>query len=257
MVLSRHRGRVALASIGRLEMKKSILLACLSVIVCVLALQTPALGDTLSLGTSGNAANWSITGAGATGSPAYQVSTNGAGEISLTSNGLESGTFVSGGSLASFNGFWYADEDFSLPSNASNVTLGFNSLYGNDRTVLELNGIILGDADYDGTTGSGVFSFLPGPPDVSYTFTGTHSGTTASGFIFGGVNDLRLVVNNTGLTPSTTTPTATFQTSGDATDAYLNATLTYTVPEPSTFGLLGVGAISLIAYSWGRKRWTV
>ena len=99
--------------------------------------------------------------------------------------------------MGNFDGFWYADEYFSLPSNASNVTFSFNSLWGNDRTVLELNGTILGDGSYYGDTGTGVMSFPPGPPNVAYTFTGTTSGTVTSGFVLGGVNDLRLVVNNT------------------------------------------------------------
>jgi len=37
-----------------------------------------------------------------------------------------------------------------------------------------------------------------------------------------------------------------------------NATLTSTlVPEPSTLVLLGIGAVSLLAYAWRRRKWTV
>ena len=49
--------------------------------------------------------------------------------------------------------------------------------------------------------------FPPGPPDVSYTITGTTSGLISSGFIVGGSNTLRLIVNNTGQT-SISAPTA-------------------------------------------------
>jgi hypothetical protein len=234
-------------------MKKLRLLACIFTLACILS---SGLGYAdpiqLNLGTPGNAGNWNITGAGATGSPAFQVAANGAGEISPTSNGFKDGTFVSGGSLAQFNGFWYADETFSLPSDASNVVLSFDSLYGNDRTVLELNGTIIGNVDHLGATGTGVMAFPPGPPDVSYTFTGTESGEVTSGFVLGGVNDLRLIVNNTGQVPITA-PTATFQNSGDATDANVNATLSYTVPEPSTLALLGAGGIGLLAFAWRRR----
>src|SRR5437868_7119608 len=102
----------------------------------------------ITLGTTGNAANWLITGAGATAVPAFQTSANHPGEISPTSNAFGSGSFLSGGSPGAFNGFWFADQTFLLPGNAFGVTLTFNSLYGNDRVVLELNGTIIGNADH-------------------------------------------------------------------------------------------------------------
>ena len=145
----------------------------------------------INLGTPANAAAWSVTGAGAAGSPAFQVSANGAGEISLTSNAASTGTFVSGGTLASFNGFWYADQTFSVPAGSTGVSLSFDTLFANDRAVLELNGVIIGDVDHLGATGAGKFSFLPGPPDVAYTITGTTSDVVTSGFVIGGLNTLR------------------------------------------------------------------
>src|ERR1035441_9341912 len=107
-----------------------------------------AAGATITVGTSNNASSWLITGAGATAAPAFQTSTNHSGEISLTSNAVRSGSFVSGGSLAAFNGFWFADLTFILPPNAEGTTLNFKSLYGNDRVVLQLNGINIGNATY-------------------------------------------------------------------------------------------------------------
>jgi hypothetical protein len=201
-----------------------------AVLVSVLNLPTDsALAAAIFLGTTGNAAQWLITGAGATAAPAFQTAANHTGEISITGNGFRTGTFVSGGTLAAFNGFWFADATFTLPPNASDVALTFDSLYGNDRVVLQLNGAIIGNADHLGATGPGLMSFPPGPPDVPYTFTGTTSGTITSGFL-SGVNTLRMIINNTGVGPISA-PTATFANPEDATDAFLNATVTYNVPD--------------------------
>lgn len=208
-------------------------------------------GATVNLGTSGNAANWRVTGAGATAVVPFQTSANHAGEISLTSNALKGGTFVTGGSLASFNGFWYADIPFSLPANAVNVSLSFDSFYGNDRAVLQLNGVNIGNMDHLDATGNGVMSFPPGPPDVPFTITGVTSGTATSGFILGGSNTLRMIINNTGVT-SISAPTATFASTGDATDAFVNATVTYDVPEPGMVGTALVGGMGALAC--GRRR---
>ncbi|MGB8170002.1 MAG: PEP-CTERM sorting domain-containing protein, partial [Chthoniobacteraceae bacterium] len=62
-----------------------------------------------------------------------------------------------------------------------------------------------------------------------------------TGFVTG-LNTLRLIANNTGVTPITA-PTATFASpSGDATTALVNASVTYNVPEPSSAVLLLTGA---------------
>jgi hypothetical protein len=194
----------------------------------------------IDLGTDGNASNWLITGGGAADAPAMQRYD----EISLTSDAHNDGTFVNGASLAAFNGFWYADETFTIPTGATNVVLNFSGLQGDDRVVLELNGNILGDFFLNGafanppTTGSGEMSFPPGPPDVAYTFTGTTSGTTSTGFNIGGDNDLRLIVNNTHGS-DLSAGTKTFQGSGDATDATVVASINYdVVPEPASVAIL-------------------
>jgi hypothetical protein len=226
-------------------MRKWVGLA-LSCALCLVVPRGAGAAVQVDLGTAANAAAWSVTGAGAAGSPAFAVSANGAGEISLTSNASKTGTFVAGGSLANFNGFWYADETFALPANATGVSLSFDSLFGNDRAVLQLNGVTIGNVDHLGATGSAVMSFPPGPPDVAYTITGTTSGVINSGFVLGGSNTLRIIVNNTGVVPITA-PTATFGGTGDVTDAHLNATLTYNVPEPSALGLLALGSTLCLA----------
>lgn len=193
-----------------------------------------AFAEVIDLGTAGNAPDWKITGAGAVSATSFQTNVNRTGAISLTSNAVRTGTIVPGGNLAAFNGFWYADRTFSLPQNASSISLSFLDLYGNDRAVLLLNGTIIGDVDHLGATGNGVMSFPPGPPDVPYTFTGKSSGTVTSGFK-PGINTLRLIVNNTGVVPITA-PTATFASAtGDGTTAFLRATLSYNTSGPSAF----------------------
>ena len=69
----------------------------------------------------------------AVGVPAFQVGSG----ISLTSNGFRTGTIIAGGSLDTFDGFWYADLSFNLPSNATNVALTFSGFFGDDRAVLQ------------------------------------------------------------------------------------------------------------------------
>ena len=64
------------------------------------------------------------------------------------------------------------------------------------------------------------------------------------------MNDLRLIVNNTGSNNLTSSP-VNLQGSGDGTSAGLDATLTYTVPEPSSFALLSVAAFVFVA--WKRR----
>jgi hypothetical protein len=176
------------------------------------------------VGTAGNAANWKITGAGATDATAFQVSDG----ISLTSNNFRTGTFVTGGSLAAFNGLWWADLQFFLPADATNVTLTFSGLAGDDREVLELNGTIIGNSGIF-APGLGMMSFPPGPPvDAPFDFTDITSGTITLGFLPGQMNTLRGVVNNTfsGIHGST----KTFQTDADGTIVGVAATLTYDTP---------------------------
>jgi len=215
-------------------------------VVLSLAPASATLAATLDVGTA-SAGNWLITGAGAVAAPSYNPSDL-PGTISITSNGNSTGTFVSGASLADFNGFWYADSLFTIPSNATGVTLSFSRLLADDRVVLQLNGTDIGDylLSTGGVGGPGVMSFPPGPPDVSFTFTDQASAIITSGFLLGGVNDLRLVINNTGAA-SPSTPTRTFQSTGDFTYAQLSGTITYSVPEPATLSLLAVTALTVLS----------
>jgi hypothetical protein len=109
----------------------------------------------LYIGTVNNGAAWTVTLEGPSGDvtgTAFQSPDN--SNISFSSDDKEDGTFVAGADAAAFDGAWYADLDFFLPANATNVTLSFNNLTVDDRVVLELNGVIIGDAGFGGTTDS-------------------------------------------------------------------------------------------------------
>jgi len=200
---------------------------------------------TVNLGTAGNAAQWLMTAAGASAAPAFQDG----GSISITSNGLLSGTFVAGGSLASFNGFWLADNTFSIPAGATGVSLSFSGLNADDRAVLQLNGATVGNVGISGgtglpTPGPGLMRFTESGADSAFTFTSTQSGTLTFGFNIGGTNTLRLIVNNTGA--GLAASTHTFLTGTDNCNASVTATLTYT-PGAATVPAVSTGVLLALA----------
>jgi hypothetical protein len=206
-------------------------------VVAVLGTASLAFGQTtIELGTAGNASQFLITGAGASGATAYQEGNS----ISLTSTADRSGTFVTGGSLASFNGLWYADETFTIPAGATGVTFTYSGLAGDDRVALLLNGTTLSSVGVSGATGICTFLF-PSGPVANYSLSGVTSGTVTTGLNIGGTNTLRLVVNNTGGLGATAA-TAGFSPEEDGTNATLAATVTYTLPvtplAPSVWFLL-------------------
>jgi hypothetical protein len=218
----------------------------------VVVLPQRASAVSVNLGTN-NAANWLTTvGGGGGGTPfLLNIVPGWPTGIGITSNGTASGQWVPGASAAAFNGFWAARETFTIPEGATNVSLSFSGLGADDRCVLELNGTILGDYNLSQQTGPGIMSFPPGLPDVPYNYTLVTNGQITSGFL-SGENELLLVVNNTGWggphDPTRAMP------EGDNTFVSLNATLTYTVPEPSTLALIGIGTITALAYTWRRQR---
>ncbi len=201
--------------------------------------------QTVNLSTASGASRFLITGAGATAAPAFQVSTG----ISLTSTAILTGTFVTGGSLGSFTGLWYADEAFTIPADATNVSLVYSGLVGDDRTVMQLNGTTITSVGGVSTGGLTVFAFPPSGIDAPYTLTGVTSGTVTTGFNIGGSNTLWLIVNNTGgLGPLA--PTATFSGVGDGSSVRVTATLYYdqpVTPLPAGFWFALAGLLALIA----------
>jgi hypothetical protein len=204
---------------------------------------SPAMGSLIIFDTS-TGSPWTVSGAGANEATPYYLATP---EITITSTSDGSGQFATGGSNDQFSGLWYADYTFTLPSDAQDVELDFTNLVGSDRVVMQLNGTDIGDYDLDSTfanpplTGAGEMQF---PSDASadpYTFTGITSGDVTSGFVIGGVNDLRLVVNNT-LSETLSADTSGFGGISDTTNAGVLGTVSYlAVPEPA--GMLTVLAV--------------
>ena len=132
--------------------------------------------DTIDLGTD-NANNWSVTVGGGGGGTPFSLSiinvfypARGIPEpcISITSTETANGQWIAGSSNGTFNGLWYADETFTLPVGATNVSLSFSDLYADDRVVLELNGAVSGDYFLNTQPGSGEMSFPPGPPNYQW-----------------------------------------------------------------------------------------
>lgn len=202
-------------------------------------------GDVIDFSTS-SGSDWTVTGGGAVGEPAFHLALP---LVSITSNSEESGEFAAGGELSDFDGAWYADFQFTLPSGATDVAMTFTNLVGDDRTVLQLNGADVGDYFLNGNnlnpplTGAGDMRFPSESSDEPYTFTGTTSGTVTSGFVTG-TNDIRLMVNNTN-TANLAAATVTFQTSSDDTDAGVLGSVSFSAPEPSGVSLGGIAILSI------------
>jgi len=91
-----------------------------------------------------------------------------------------------------------------------------------------------------------VMRFSGQTSDTPYTFTGQTSGTVTSGFA-AGVNDLRLVVNNTGVANLNAT-TVTFQSSSDAVNAGVLGNIVYSepAPEPAGVALIALSSIAIL-----------
>jgi len=222
--------------------------------------------DTITFSTA-SAAGWTVTGSGVTNAPADLAEPN---VISMTSNGYSTGTPVSGGSNASFTGAWWADFHFTLPANATNVSLTFTGFGVDDRAVATLNpGPTPTPSDSIGSTGagspgSGSMDFVPPnspPSDQAFTFTLPNNGSSPSpittGFVSGD-NDFRLIVNNTN--SGIVGTTSAWHNPGDFTGVAISVTVDYTVPsvgavpEPTSLSLLAVGAFGAMGYAWRRRK---
>jgi hypothetical protein len=142
--------------------------------------------------STGAGTSWRVTGGGAVNAVAGLTGNN----LTLTSNGLAGGTPVTGFNNANFDGYWVADFTFSLPADATGVTLGFDNLFADDRTVLTLNGAQIGNFGDNGPA-AGMIVLTDGAPETPFTFTNASSGTVTSGFTLGAVNTLEAIVNNT------------------------------------------------------------
>jgi hypothetical protein len=230
--------------------------AFLTAALC-LVVEGPASATTLSLNTDGTTP-WTVNvpGEGISGATPYLVgySQNSFSQaLSLTSNGNSGGTFVSGGSVGSFDGFWTLNYMFTLPSTASGLALNFSGLFADDRAVLELNGTMIGNTDQTGNgMVSGQMTLTDGGPNNTFNFTEVTSGSITSGFNLGAANTLTIIVNNTGNGAFGPPQDISGQ---DYTVGFLQGSLSYnatnpsTVPEPRSAVLLaaGLGALALLA----------
>ena len=199
----------------------------------------PVVADTITIDTL--TAAWTVSGGGATNATPF---INGSG-ISVTSNTFQTGTFVSGGSAANFDGFWTANLTFFLPSDATNVTLNFSSLQADDRAFVELNGNIIASAGIFGP-GTGQMVFTDGGSLIdNVSFAGNpDSGSANSGFILDATNTLLAIVNDTGTGISgNLNDTHSFETI-----FAINGTISYDVPS-SQVPEPRLGMFSLIAGS--------
>jgi hypothetical protein len=223
--------------------------AFLTAALC-LVVEGPALATTLSLTTDGTTP-WtvSVPGESISGATPYVIGySHGAFSqaLSVTSNGNSGGTFVDGGSVGSFDGFWTLNYTFTLPSTASGLALNFSGLFADDRAVLELNGTMIGNTDQNGMV-TGQMTLTDGGPNNTFNFTDVTSGSITSGFNLGGANTLTIIVNNTGNGASGPPQDISGQ---DYTAGFLQGSLSYnttgsTVPEPRSAVLLAIGLAAL------------
>jgi len=168
--------------------------------------------------------------------------------ISITSNGLRSGSFVGGGDVASFDNFWIAQFDFTLPSDATNIRLTYSDLAVDDRGVVLLNGnlfaaIGLGEAPSGCTPGAMVIS--NGSSNNPFDFCGGPSGVVTGGFNLGGTNTITAIINNTG-TGIVGDLSAPFMGQDYTLFTMLGAVDFSETPEPGSGFLIPAGALALV-----------
>jgi len=215
------------------------------VTVGVLGLAPAASATTINISTSSG--NWTVSGAGATDATPFIL---GGGGISLSNNGIRTGTFVTGASAANFDGFWTASMSFFLPLNATDVLGTLVSLNADDRVVLYLNGNLVADGGLGIPAGgsiAGKMEFTDGGGDQPFTFdSNDSSGSGSDGFILGGTNTLFAIINNTG--SGVTGTTKTYIGDGDGATFRLQGSVTY-APEPTGMSmLLGGCLIALVRF---------
>lgn len=218
------------------------------ILVLGLSIAAAAIAGTISIDTSGNAADWAITAQSMT----FAAFQNGS-EITITSNGLGTGTTPL--NLATWNGVWIADLTFFLPTNAVNIALNTSSMAVDDKALLTLNGVDFANALVFGGTGAGIFT-RDGTNYENVVFANTQAVSVTNGFILGGLNTLRVYVNNTDTTdPNALATTFTFPTAHTGLD--LSGSVTFDVaaqgvPEPAS-AVLVAASLGLI-FLWLKRQ---
>lgn len=203
-------------------------------------LVSAAQANVIDIGTA-NAANWTVTADGSTFA-AFQLGQ----AVTVTSTGNALGT--SPIDLAKFDGVWLATLTFALPSDAINVALNTTTLLADDKLVVSLNGVDIGNALVTGITGAGTF-FRNGASEP-IVYSANQALSVSSGFVLGGTNTLIVFVNNTDTTDPNAPPSNfAFSTADTAFD--LAGAVTYReavqtgVPEPQSIRWFGLGGVIL------------
>lgn len=235
-------------------MNPNTLLKTTTLLIIRLCLPTNGNSQTYSISVNtSTGTDWTVSAEGISGTAPYVVSadldTGQENLLSVTSDGVSDGSFLSGGSVANFDGFWVADYTFFLPANAIGISLNYGDFYADDRAVLELNGNIF-DATgitYFGELNSvGGMVFTDGGPLQPYSSfnspDGLVSGTVTTGFNPGSVNTIEAIINNTDTGVYGSDRDISSQ---DATYLGLSGTITYSVPEPPSWAVLG-GALGVL-----------
>jgi hypothetical protein len=215
---------------------------------------SPLNAGTIDLSTG--PANWtvSIPSAGVSNATPFGNGGSDGTNLKLDSVGNGSGTWVTGGSFGTFDGFWVADLTFTIPAGATGVTLSFSGLHVDDRAVVSLNGASFASLG-GGGGGLGEMMFVDGGPNNSYTFLQNLTGTLTSGFNIGGPNTIEWIINNTG---NGISGAPHGLSGGDYTSFALDGTLSYSpgdtsTPEPGSMGLIAAG-LALVAGRAVRRR---
>ena len=250
-----------------MKITKSLNITILTLFGLTLPLTVKSQVYTISIDTT-SANDWTVSGGGANDVTPFFLSApfpNASGgydylnALSMTSTFNSIGSFVQGGSLADFDGYWVADFTFFLPANAASISLNCANFGADDRVVLALNGAIF---DATGLFVPWVQNGTPsmvltdgGPLEPYSSFSGSLdgfvSGNVTSGFNIGGLNTIEAIINNTG--NGVYGPNQNVNPN-DGTAFSLSGTVSYSVvPEPSSPVLVVLGS-ALLALRHMRSR---
>jgi hypothetical protein len=216
--------------------------------VAILATLAVLKGATIDFSTS-NTSAWMVD------VPSIGI-TNATARSGYTTGDITSFSGAGNGTSSGYDGFWVGLYTFTLPSNATGISLDFSGLNADDRAVLELNGTILGDAG-GAAPGTGSMVFTDGGTNGAFTFAGASAemGTVTTGFNLGATNTLGIIVNNTqggifgsptgfGFTEAGVTGTVTYSTSTGVTST----------PEPRSWFVVGAFFVAMAAFTKRRGK---
>lgn len=143
---------------------------------------------------------WKIAGGGATNATGYELTPFPfVSRLSIFSSS-DPDSCVAG--VTNFTGFWLADYIFCLPYGAANISLNYWDFFADDRGLLLLNGNPIVATGISSPTGfnPGWLVLTDGGSGQAYSFVGPNgsvSGTMTNGFNIGGLNTLRVIINQT------------------------------------------------------------